>query len=215
MASLINAKLQSIRNQAITHAQPLFASRRNVLTTLLATTLSLPLLYLTWTDYQSWLTVGRGGLPQNPIGYLIAILLRPLKASRFDTSFIDKPNVLKKSGKAGEKAYLNQEDVPVRTGERPEVGGWILPQRQLDQKAEGLFKPVSFQHSFKNYVLNWACLTCAAIPNIDHILGVRKARQVDSLNLSPRTYRSSSIHQLLCSEASGSIWNQERDCASA
>ncbi|KUJ10957.1 uncharacterized protein LY89DRAFT_626565 [Mollisia scopiformis] len=106
----------------------------------LLTTISLPILYLAYTDYRAWLSVGRGGLPHNPFGYLIATLLRPLKAARFDTSFISNPRILEKSGPAGEKAHLSEDDIPRRKGERPEVCGWILPQRQLNQKATEDFR---------------------------------------------------------------------------
>jgi hypothetical protein len=135
MASSISTKLDAISKDVLARLYPLFHPRANLITTAITTAVSLPLLYFTWSDYQSWLAVGRGGLPYNPIGYLIATILRPLKASPFDTSFASKPEILKKSGPGGEKAYLSEEDVPFRKGKRPEVCAWILPQRQLEQEA--------------------------------------------------------------------------------
>ncbi|KAE8445355.1 hypothetical protein EG329_013477 [Mollisiaceae sp. DMI_Dod_QoI] len=132
MALSLATRLQSITNDLLSH--PIFHTRPNVLKSALFT-LSIPLIYFTYIDYRSWYNVGRGGLPHNIIGYVIQTILSPLKASRFDTSFVSKPKVMKKSGPAGERAYLKDEDVPQRKGDRPEVCGWILPQRQLDQKA--------------------------------------------------------------------------------
>lgn len=135
MASTLTSKLDTISKDVLTRLYPLFHPRSNLIITTITTALSLPLVYFTWSDYKSWLAVGRGGLPHNPIGYLIATILQPLKASPFDTSFVSKPAILKKSGPAGEKSYLKEEDVPFRKGKRPEVCAWILPQRQLEQAA--------------------------------------------------------------------------------
>lgn len=133
--SSLSTRLQSLTHDILNH--PLFHSKRNVIATLLTTGLSLPLLYITWSDYQKWLQVGPAGPPHNIFGYLISILLGPLKASRFDTSFSSNARILKKIGPVGERSFLKDVDVPERKGPRPEVCKWILPQRQLDQQAGG------------------------------------------------------------------------------
>ncbi|CZR68967.1 uncharacterized protein PAC_18868 [Phialocephala subalpina] len=131
MASSLTTKLQSLTQDIISY--PVFHTRPSTLKTSLFT-LSLPFIYFTYLDYRAWYNVGRGGLPHNFLGYIIQGILSPLKASRFDTSFMSQPKVLAKSGPPGERAYLKDEDVPQRKGDRPDVCKWILPQRQLDQK---------------------------------------------------------------------------------
>jgi len=139
MAASLTSKLQSLSQELTQTLQ----SPRNKIAATLITAISLPAIYYTYLDYRAWLSVGRGGLPHNILGYLLQALLSPLKASRFDTSFVSKPRILAKSGPAGERAYLKDEDVPERKGERPDVCGWILPQRQLDQKAGERSRAVS------------------------------------------------------------------------
>lgn len=146
MASTLTTKLNTISKEVQARLSPLIHSRATLITTALA----LPFFYLTWSDYQAWLAVGRGGLPHNPVGYLIAIILRPLKASPFDTSFVSKPEILKKSGPAGEKAYLSEDEIPFRKGSRPEICGWILPQRQTKEKAGTKSRDVCY-HDFLSF----------------------------------------------------------------
>ena len=134
-SSSLAIKLRDLSQNLLNH--PLFSSKRNLILTVLTTALSFPLLYITWIDYQKWLQLGRAGPPHNIFGYLISRLLQPLKASRFDTSFTSNARILKKIGPVGKRAFLKDEDVPERKGVRPEVCKWILPQRQLDQKAGG------------------------------------------------------------------------------
>lgn len=134
-SSSLTTKLQGISKDLLNN--PIFHSKRNLIFTAVTTALSFPLLYITWSDYQKWLQLGRAGPPHNIFGYLISRLLQPLKVSRFDTSFISNSRILKKIGPVGERAFLKDEDVPERKGPRPEVCKWILPQRQLDQKAGG------------------------------------------------------------------------------
>jgi len=104
--------------------------------------LSTPLLYLITADYNAWYRLGRGGLPHNPFGYLIQTLLRPLKAPRFDTSVYSLPKVLSKAGPNGQKSYLSLDEIPQRSGPRPEVCKHILPQRQLDGSSSQVAKEV-------------------------------------------------------------------------
>jgi hypothetical protein len=110
-------------------------------------TLSTPLLYLITTDYNAWYRLGRGGLPQNPFGYLIQTLLRPLKAPRFETSIYSSPKILSKAGPNGQKSYLSSDGIPSRTGPRPEVGKYILPQRQLNGQSSQVAKEVCLSHT--------------------------------------------------------------------
>ncbi|KAE9369170.1 hypothetical protein N431DRAFT_379960 [Stipitochalara longipes BDJ] len=146
--SSLTTKLQGLSQDLLNHS--ILHSKRNLTSTVLMTALSFPLIYLTWSDYQKWLQLGPGGLPYNIFGYLISTILRPLKASRFDTSFVSNDRILKKIGPMREKAFLKDEDVPERKGQRPEVGKWILPQRQLDQKAGGQKSKERFENLIRS-----------------------------------------------------------------
>lgn len=97
--------------------------------------LSVPLLYIANTDYRAWLSLGPGGLPHNSIGWLVQLLLSPLRAARLDTSCYDNEKIVAKSGPPGSMSYLSAEDIPQRKGLRPSVCRWVLPQRQLDQRS--------------------------------------------------------------------------------
>jgi len=130
MSSSLTTKLQSLSQDII--SRPVFHTRPSALKAALST-LSLPLIYFTYLDYRAWYNVGKGGLPHNFLGYIIQGILSPLKAARFDTSFVSKPKIVAKSGPPGERAYLKDEDVPPRKGSRPDVYKWILPQRQSNQ----------------------------------------------------------------------------------
>jgi hypothetical protein len=107
------------------------------------TALSAPILYLAHTDYRAWLRLGRGGLPNNAFGWLIQLLLTPLRAPRLDTSCYSNPKIVDRSGPAGTKSYLSSEDVPQRPGPRPTIHPWILPHRQADSWASAEWKTVS------------------------------------------------------------------------
>jgi hypothetical protein len=99
-----------------------------VLTTLL-TTLLPPLLALyIHRDYKAFLSLGPGGTPSTPLGYLklkclsVICLRQPLQPMPIAPHF--RP----------QKGYLNDDSIPQRKGERPLVEG-IAPQRQQTQKS--------------------------------------------------------------------------------
>ncbi len=168
-SSSLTTKLQSISKGLLNN--PIFHSKSNLIFTAVTTALSFPLLYITWSDYQKWLQLGRAGPPYNILGYLISRLLQPLKASRFDTSFTSNALILKKIGPVGERAFLKAEDMPERKGPRPEVSKWILPQRQLDQKAGGQ-KSTEVCNTFDSFCwINRVVNQFTAIRNSDPLLG--------------------------------------------
>jgi hypothetical protein len=111
-ASSLTTKLHGFTQDLLNHQ--IFHSKRNIISTILKTALSValgPLFYITWSDYQKWLQLGPAGPPYNIFGYFISILLRPLKASRFDTSFSSNARFLKKIGPVGERTFLKDEGV--------------------------------------------------------------------------------------------------------
>lgn len=108
-----------------------------------AAAVSAPLLYIAHADYRAWMRLGRAGLPHNPLGWIIQLLLTPLRAQRLETSCYSNPNIVAKSGPVGDKAYLSIEDVPQREGARPTIHHWILPHRQADSRGSAEWKIVS------------------------------------------------------------------------
>jgi len=134
MASSLFARLQGWPQSISTH--PLIQNHSTALVTLAA--LSGPLLrliYISHADYRAWLRVGRGGLPYNAFGWLIQLLLTPLRGPRLDTGCYDNPKAVAKAGPQALVSYLADEDIPERQGPRPSICHWLLPQRQLDSRS--------------------------------------------------------------------------------
>ncbi|KAL4948054.1 hypothetical protein BDW69DRAFT_189626 [Aspergillus filifer] len=87
-----------------------------------------------YRDYQSFLALGPGGPPYNPIGWLIVrLIFNPLGREMFATRMYDK-----KIKNGGEVSCL--ADLPSRKGARPTMGAMAPPQRQLDQFPSGEIK---------------------------------------------------------------------------
>ena len=90
-------------------------------------------------NYRAWMALDPGGLPRNPLGYLVNAVLRPL--ARFDTRVpapydraaleaLYGPEAFVPYYHAGGKAAAPP---PHRAGPRPEVPGFVAPQRQTTQ----------------------------------------------------------------------------------
>ncbi|KAF2856095.1 hypothetical protein T440DRAFT_513185 [Plenodomus tracheiphilus IPT5] len=95
-------------------------------------TLALPLLTALYIhkDYNAFLSLGPGGTPSTPLGYL-KIKLLSLVCLRDPLRPIPLPSHFRP-----QQGYLTDDGVPKRLGERPEVRG-IAPQRQQTQKSNG------------------------------------------------------------------------------
>lgn len=123
---------------------------------------ALPPLY---RDYRGFVSLGPAGLPSNVFGYLLQTFLRPLGISdRLDTKPLSSDRVKAAFGKLADLGFLKEEDVPFRGGkkveggqdgekkdlgkekiERPNVGRWIVPQRQMSERSDKEMKTVSSQ----------------------------------------------------------------------
>lgn len=79
-------------------------------------------------DYQRWLALGEGGLPSNPMGWLMTSYLRLRKADPTSTAIYTA-----ELGRPGAEAHLGP--LPRRRGPRPTIAPWPVPHRQLDQFA--------------------------------------------------------------------------------
>ena len=88
--------------------------------------------YLTYKDYQAFISLGRGGVPWNFYGYLFITAHRPLTL-RSSLLYPPVPTHLT------DKGHLSEISIPTRSGIRPAVQG-VIPQRQITQQGT----PVTF-----------------------------------------------------------------------
>lgn len=100
----------------------------NILTTFLVLTFPILTVFYIYHDYAAFLSLGPGGTPSTPVGYVkvktlgVISLRDPLRPLPIPPHF--RP----------QKGYL--DSLPTRTGERPLVAG-IAPQRQQTQRSTG------------------------------------------------------------------------------
>ncbi|KAH6657340.1 hypothetical protein BKA67DRAFT_555013 [Truncatella angustata] len=88
------------------------------------------------SNYRAWLALGRGGLPPNPLGWLVQACLHPI--SRSDTR-APAPWTLEDTeelwGTAGRKSFFIDGRIPPRRhGARPNVPSYVAPQRQTNEQ---------------------------------------------------------------------------------
>ncbi|KAI9645151.1 hypothetical protein NHQ30_005885 [Ciborinia camelliae] len=84
-------------------------------------------------DYHDWLDFKENALPSNIFGYLLVqYFLRYFKCEPFDTTCYNDPKEIAKCGALGQRSFL-KEPLPVRAGERPNMGNWAVPHRQINQ----------------------------------------------------------------------------------
>ncbi|GGF43026.1 luciferase domain-containing protein [Williamsia phyllosphaerae] len=69
-------------------------------------------------DYRRWRALGEGGLPANPVGWLVARMLRPWGR---DTIAVDAPT----------DASPRDFTLPQRSGDRPTIAPYPIPHREL------------------------------------------------------------------------------------
>ncbi|KXX74342.1 hypothetical protein MMYC01_209595 [Madurella mycetomatis] len=138
---------------------PPFRSRALAIIALTVPVSALLLLPRVIDSYRSYLSLGPGGIPHNPLGYLIQAALRPLarRDLRADpapyhqngsaaavtaryaphglTSFLPGPPPSQQGGINGNQDGGGDLTLPARTPPRPEVPDFVAPQRQATQSA--------------------------------------------------------------------------------
>ncbi len=103
------------------------------------TILLLPLLRSAYLDYQAWYALGAGGLPHNPVGWLVQSVLRLRASSNVrDSSCYDGAIA---SSELERTSFLDGQ-LPAWTGNVPKTGKWAAPHRQLEQVASVEIKKV-------------------------------------------------------------------------
>ncbi|KAK8061340.1 hypothetical protein PG994_007706 [Apiospora phragmitis] len=92
-------------------------------------------------SYRCWLELGPGGVPYNVKGWLMNLLARPL--SRFDVRAVAPYNMEDQKPLYGDLGHVsffgNGDDAPglppLRSGARPDVPSYVIPQRQMTEQA--------------------------------------------------------------------------------
>lgn len=83
-------------------------------------------------DYHRWLRLGKSALPYNPIGWLLAVSLKPFGRETISTiEYSQDPN---------DAAWLDPAMIPERRGSRPFTGWHFAPHRQLDRIPDDLIR---------------------------------------------------------------------------
>ncbi|KAF2667345.1 hypothetical protein BT63DRAFT_480333 [Microthyrium microscopicum] len=93
------------------------------ITTLVLGTITSVYLY---KDYQTYMSMGPGGIPHNAVGWAIASLLKPVAFGKDVLS-------TKLYEASEEPSFLPENFPPNREGVRPAIGPHPIPHRQLDQ----------------------------------------------------------------------------------
>lgn len=92
-------------------------------------------------SYRRWLELGPGGVPYNVTGWLMNILARPF--ARFDVRVVAPYNMEDQKpmyGDLGHVSFFSNGDdgpplPPPRSGARPDVPSYVIPQRQMTEQA--------------------------------------------------------------------------------
>lgn len=96
--------------------------------------LSVPTFSYAVSSYRGFLALGPGGMPYNVVGWAIQGLLQLLaKWDTRDPSPFARPENRRPTEPHGSKSYFPSV-VPERAGARPDVPGYVAPQRQMDQR---------------------------------------------------------------------------------
>lgn len=94
--------------------------------------------YVTYKDYQVWREImNPSGVPLNIFGYMFSNLATiVLRKDRRNPKQTDKSVNYDLT-----KGYLNDEDIPLHTGETPKTSKWSIPHRQIyPSKKEGMWE---------------------------------------------------------------------------
>ncbi|ETT35891.1 hypothetical protein C162_29114 [Paenibacillus sp. FSL R7-269] len=108
--------------------------------------IALVIIFMAWAiwDYKKWKSLGKGGVPFNPYGWLLVSYYRLKKR---DPLSLD----IYKERIGGPEDSIRLETLPYREGERPRIGVHPVPHRQLDQRPDQEIRQL-LQRTFDDYV---------------------------------------------------------------
>lgn len=141
-ASALAARLRSHTTTALPPA--LRNNPRTIAALAVAIALSLPTVSYALRSYRGYLALGPGGMPYNPLGWAVQGLLQLIANwdTRATAPFRD-PAKQKPYAPHGTTPFLpaargggaaSSSPLPRRSGDRPDVPGYVAPQRQVTQQ---------------------------------------------------------------------------------
>jgi len=135
MATLANTVQRSIVPQSM---RPFFPGQLRSSPLLWAAAVASPFLVYFISkaneDYRGWKGLGAGGVPYNPVGWVIQWTVKMFFASPDNTSVgcydaqLFRKDMSKEEVARNERSWLGE--MPKRKGQRPEVAPWVVPHRQ-------------------------------------------------------------------------------------
>ncbi|KAK2598458.1 hypothetical protein N8I77_011872 [Diaporthe amygdali] len=120
---------------AVAAQLPLQNRPRTLAALVLAIALSLPTASYALKSYRGYLALGPGGMPYNVFGWSLQGLLQLI--AKWDTRTpapFTKPANQKPYAPHGTTPFLAASPLPKRQGDRPDVPGYVAPQRQVTQQ---------------------------------------------------------------------------------
>lgn len=131
----ISSLAARLRAHNITIPPALQNNPRTITALAVAIALSLPTASYALKSYRGFLALGPGGMPFNALGWAIQGLLQLIAKwdTRSPTPF-SKPANQKPYEPHGTTPFLAASPLPQRKGDRPEVPGYVAPQRQTSQQ---------------------------------------------------------------------------------
>ncbi|KAI5888686.1 uncharacterized protein SCHCODRAFT_02637401 [Schizophyllum commune H4-8] len=116
------------------HASAIISRHRNFLAVAVPATLLSLCIPTMFRDYRAYLSLGEGGLPYNPIGWILSSALGIFGRETISIELYDSMPE-KRSWLAG--------PLPQREGPRPTIGKHVIPHRQIDQFPPESLKPAA------------------------------------------------------------------------
>ena len=130
--------MDSIQDTAVAFTSKVLISLKQHRISLLVA-ISIPFIRIAYLDYRGWYALDPGGVPHNPLGWIVQCMYR-LRASR-DVRSSGCYEVAKTTELDGQ-SFLERE-LPIRAGKAPKTGLWVIPHRQLEDTSNDEVKKVS------------------------------------------------------------------------
>ncbi|KAL5041304.1 hypothetical protein BDW71DRAFT_212284 [Aspergillus fruticulosus] len=117
------------RSSILASLRPRSYTRLQLLSVALQATIIALLIPAAYRDYEAYLALGPGGPPYNVVGWLcVKLFINPFKREMFGTRIYDR-----KIAAGDASGFLGEQKLPQRKGERPAMGDFAVPQRQINQ----------------------------------------------------------------------------------
>ncbi|KAI3391639.1 hypothetical protein diail_7007 [Diaporthe ilicicola] len=135
-SNTFSALAAQLRSHNIAIPQALYNKPKTIAALALAVALSLPTASYALRSYRGYLALGPGGMPYNVLGWSLQGLLQLI--ARWDTTSpapFSRPANQKPYAPHGTTPFLAASPAPPeRQGPRPDVPGYVAPQRQVTQQ---------------------------------------------------------------------------------